>query len=55
LCFIIERNAAAAQRFQRERAVHSTAIEIEITERASDETRYCCLFTGTGGTVDRDG
>src|SRR5712675_1932638 len=53
LRFVIEWNSAL-QRFQRKRAIHSAAVEIEIAKRSGDKTRYA-TFAGTGGTVDGDG
>src|SRR5882757_462162 len=53
LRFVIEWNSAL-QRFQRKRAIHRAAVEIEIAKRPGDETRYAA-FAGAGGAVDGDG
>src|SRR6267154_1898401 len=53
LRFVIDWNSAL-QRFERQRAIHRAAVEIEIAKRPGDKTRYA-TFAGTGGAVDRDG
>jgi hypothetical protein len=53
LRFVIEWNSAL-QCFQRKRAIHRAAVEIEIAKRPGDETRYA-TFAGAGWAVDGDG